>query len=223
MGASIVKVDGQSISKDNAVDVGFARVALTDKGTLNIVPHKGVQMESIYLPSPEKVWKSLVTISKDGYQNVTLGEHLGFSLWRVVMGFLIGALVGIPLGYAMGLSNWFRGWFDPVVEFMRPVPPLALIPLVIIWAGIGEEGKVVLLFLAALWIMAIAARSGVSGVRITKIHAAYSLGASKNPDLTPRNYPQFTSGNIHRSKGGHGCLLGYRSCGRISCCRKGYW
>lgn len=198
MGASIVKVDGQSISKDNAVDVGFARVALTDKGTLNIVPHKGVQMESIYLPSPEKVWKSLVTISKDGYQNVTLGEHLGFSLWRVVMGFLIGALVGIPLGYAMGLSNWFRGWFDPVVEFMRPVPPLALIPLVIIWAGIGEEGKVVLLFLAALWIMAIAARSGVSGVRITKIHAAYSLGASKTQILRyviiPNSLPEIFTG-----------------------------
>lgn len=197
-GASIVKVDGQSISKDNAVDVGFARVALTDKGTLNIVPHKGVQMESIYLPSPEKVWKSLVTISKDGYQNVTLGEHLGFSLWRVVMGFLIGAIVGIPLGYAMGLSNWFRGWFDPVVEFMRPVPPLALIPLVIIWAGIGEEGKVVLLFLAALWIMAIAARSGVSGVRITKIHAAYSLGASKTQILRyviiPNSLPEIFTG-----------------------------
>jgi len=97
----------------------------------------------------------------------------------VVLGFVLGSLVGIPLGYAMGLSDWFRGWFDPIVEFMRPVPPLALIPLVIIWAGIGESGKIILLFLAALWIMVIAARSGVSGVRISKVHAAYSLGASK--------------------------------------------
>ena len=79
----------------------------------------------------------------------------------------------------MGLNGWFRGWFDPIVEFMRPVPPLALIPLVIIWFGIGETGKSILLFLAALWIMAIAARSGVSGVRLTTVHAAYSLGASK--------------------------------------------
>ena len=60
-------------------------------------------------------------------------EHLGFSLFRVVIGFLLGALVGVPLGYAMGLNNWFRGWFDQIVEFMRPVPPLALIPLIIIW------------------------------------------------------------------------------------------
>ncbi len=92
----------------------------------------------------------LIDIGRDGFRNATLGGTLGFSLFRVLVGFLLGALVGIPLGYAMGLSGWFRGWFDPIVEFMRPVPPLALIPLVIIWAGIGEVGKIVLLFLASL-------------------------------------------------------------------------
>jgi taurine transport system permease protein len=114
------------------------------------------------------------------------------------VGFALGAAVGIPLGYAMGLSNWFRGWFDPIVEFMRPVPPLALIPLVIIWAGIGEVGKIILLFLAALWIMAIAARSGVSGVRISKVHAAYSLGASKwqimRYVIVPNSLPEIFTG-----------------------------
>ena len=124
--------------------------------------------------------------------------QLGFSLFRVIVGFLLGAAVGIPLGYAMGLSNWFRGWFDPIVEFMRPVPPLALIPLVIIWFGIGEVGKIFLLFLAALWIMAIAARSGVSGVRITKVHAAYSLGASKwqilRHVIIPNSLPEIFTG-----------------------------
>jgi len=120
------------------------------------------------------------------------------SLSRVVIGFALGALFGIPLGYAMGLSNWFRGWFDPIVEFMRPVPPLALIPLVIIWFGIGETGKIILLFLAALWIMAIAARSGVSGVKISKVHAAYSLGASKwqimRHVIVPNSLPEIFTG-----------------------------
>ena len=197
-GAKVVAVNGQSIVKDQPVDVDFARVAITDKGTLNVVPAKGMQMESLYLPAPEEVWSRLITVADKGYQNVTLGQHLGFSLWRVIVGFLFGALIGIPLGYAMGLSDWFRGWFDPIVEFMRPVPPLALIPLVIIWAGIGEEGKIVLLFLAALWIMAIAARSGVSGVRITKIHAAYSLGASRwqilNRVIIPNSLPEIFTG-----------------------------
>ena len=160
-------------------EVDFGKVTLTDKGTLNITPNTGWQMESIWLPAPEAVWHRLVEIASAGYQNVTLLEHVGYSLFRVIVGFAIGALIGIPLGYAMGLSNWFRGWFDPIVEFMRPVPPLALIPLVIIWAGIGETGKIILLFLAALWIMTIAARAGVSGVNISKVHAAYSLGASK--------------------------------------------
>ena len=197
-GATVVAIDDQPIAKGKPVNVGFARVSLTDKGTLNIVPSRGMQMESLYLPPPEQVWNKLILIASEGYQNITLGQHLGFSLWRVVLGFIFGALIGIPLGYAMGLSNWFRGWFDPIVEFMRPVPPLALIPLVIIWAGIGEEGKVVLLFLAALWIMAIAARSGVSGVRISKIHAAYSLGASRWQILIrviiPNSLPEIFTG-----------------------------
>ena len=140
----------------------------------------------------------MIEIANSGYQNSTLLEHLGWSLFRVIAGFVFGALVGIPLGYAMGLSGWFRGWFDPIVEFMRPVPPLALIPLVIIWAGIGEVGKVILLFLAALWIMTIAARSGVSGVRISKVHAAYSLGASKwqvlRHVIVPNSLPDIFTG-----------------------------
>ncbi len=197
-GAKIVAINGEAVSTGGEVFTNFARVAVTDKGTLNVEPNTGWQMESIWLPAPEQVWRQLVTIATDGYQNVTLAEHLGFSLWRVVVGFLLGAIVGIPLGYAMGLSDWFRGWFDPIVEFMRPVPPLALIPLVIIWFGIGETGKVILLFLAALWIMAIAARSGVSGVNITKIHAAYSLGASKwqilRRVIVPNSLPEIFTG-----------------------------
>lgn len=137
-------------------------------------------------------------ISSEGYRGSDLWTHLGYSLFRVIGGFFFGALLGIPLGYAMGLNGWFRGWFDPIVEFMRPVPPLALIPLVIIWFGIGETGKIILLFLAALWIMAIAARSGVSGVNITKVHAAYSLGASKwqimRHVIIPNSLPEIFTG-----------------------------
>lgn len=197
-GAKIVAVDGKQIEPGGEVTVDSGSVSMTAKGTLNYKPAKGWQMEPIWLPSPEAVWSRLVEISSEGYQNSTLLEHLGWSMFRVVAGFIAGALVGIPLGYAMGLSDWFRGWFDPIVEFMRPVPPLALIPLVIIWAGIGEVGKVILLFLASLWIMTIAARAGVSGVRISKVHAAYSLGASKAQVLwhviVPNSLPEIFTG-----------------------------
>lgn len=190
--------DGNLLQRPPSFDVGFARVAITDRGTINVSPDQGWQMQPLYLPAPEVVWARFIEIAKYGYQNVYLTVHLGFSLFRVIVGFLLGAIVGIPLGYAMGLSNWFRGWFDPIVEFMRPVPPLALIPLVIIWFGIGEVGKIFLLFLAALWIMAIAARSGVSGVRITKVHAAYSLGASRwqilRHVIIPNSLPEIFTG-----------------------------
>lgn len=197
-GAEVVAVNGTPISPGGEVDTEFGRVGMSPKGTLNFEPAKGWQMEPIWLPAPEDVVKRVVEIAKDGFRGSTLWEHLGYSLFRVVLGFFFGALIGIPLGYAMGLSDWFRGWFDPIVEFMRPVPPLALIPLVIIWAGIGETGKIILLFLAALWIMAIAARSGVSGVNISKVHAAYSLGASKSQIMryviVPNSLPEIFTG-----------------------------
>ena len=178
-GFRIVEIDGQAIAPDEEVRVADGTVTLTSKGSLNFEPSGGWQMEPIWLPAPEAVVARLIEIARNGYQNTSLIDHLASSLLRVLAGFILGSLIGIPLGYAMGLSSWFRGWFDPIVEFMRPVPPLALIPLVIIWFGIWETGKIVLLFLAALWIMTIAARAGVSGVKISKIHAAYSLGASK--------------------------------------------
>ena len=197
-GAKVVAIDGTAVAAGDTVDVAGGSVTLSDKGTPNFVPAKGLQMEPIWLPSPEAVVIRTFNIAQEGFQGFTLWEHLGISLYRVIVGFFIGALVGIPLGYAMGLSDWFRGWFDPIVEFMRPVPPLALIPLVIIWAGIGETGKIILLFLAALWIMAIAARAGVSGVNISKVHAAYSLGASKaqimRHVIVPNSLPEIFTG-----------------------------
>ena len=197
-GYKVIAIDGQEISPSSEVFIDDARIYMTKKGTLSFTPEKGWQMQPIWLPSPEAVWSRLVLVASEGYKTFTLAEHLGWSLLRVVVGFLAGALIGIPLGYAMGLSGWLRGWFDPIVEFMRPVPPLALIPLVIIWFGIGEEGKIILLFLASLWIMTISARAGVSGVKISKIHAAYSLGASKRQIMrlviVPNSLPEIFTG-----------------------------
>jgi len=197
-GYRVIAVDGQPIADGDEIQTADGTVVLTRRGSLNFTPYPGMQMEPIWLPSPEGVASRFFDLMSEGYQNTPLAEHLGWSLFRVIVGFVLGAVVGIPLGYAMGLSNWFRGWFDPIVEFMRPVPPLALIPLVIIWFGIGEEGKIILLFLAALWIMTIAARAGVSGVNITKVHAAYSLGASKTQILlhviVPNSLPEIFTG-----------------------------
>ncbi len=152
----------------------------------------------IFWPSIPSVWDQFVKISVDGFRNFTLAEHIGLSLFRVLMGFAIGCAIGIPLGFALALSRVMNRLFDPIVEFFRPMPPLALIPLVILWLGIGESAKVFLLFLAAIWIMALATRSGALATKISKIHAAYTLNATKTQILfkviLPNALPEIFTG-----------------------------
>jgi len=168
---------------------------------LSVVWYMGSALElvnPIFWPAPGAVWDQFAAISQDGYRNFSLLEHVWASLYRILVGFAVGCLIGIPLGFAMGLSQVMRGWFDPIVEFFRPIPPLAFIPLVIIWSGIGERSKILLLFFAALWIMVIAARAGVGSVKLSKIHAAYSLGATKKQVLfhviLPNSLPEIFTG-----------------------------
>ena len=210
-GYKVTEVNGQPIEPGGSVPFEGGEVSMLTSGSLQVRPEEGLTMESLYLPSPEQVFERMFTKTNEkgenislvaaGYQNVGLWENVMWSLVRVVIGFFLGCLFGIPLGFAMGLNSWLRGWFDPIVEFMRPVPPLALIPLVIIWFGIGEQGKISLLFLAALWIMIIGARAGVSGVNISKVHAAYSLGANRRQLLRkvilPNSLPEiFTAARV---------------------------
>lgn len=152
----------------------------------------------IFMPPPWEVWSQFTLTITDGFRNYTLLEHIGISVYRLMAGFIGGCLIGIPAGFAMGLSRTMRGLLDPVVEFMRPVPPLALIPLAIIWLGIGDLAKIFLLFLAALWVMVLSARSGVQSIRLSKIHAAYTLGASKKQVLfrviLPNALPEIFTG-----------------------------
>ncbi len=197
-GYKVTAVNGQTIVPQQFVAINGGQVFMTKRGSLSVRPAVGMTMEALYLPPPELVWKRFGNLWSNGYLGVGLWENVFWSLIRVVIGFSLGCLFGIPLGFAMGLNSWLRGWFEPIVEFMRPVPPLALIPLIIIWFGIGEQGKISLLFLAALWIMTIAARAGVSGVNIAKVHAAYSLGASKRQILSkvilPNSLPEIFTG-----------------------------
>jgi len=197
-GYRVTSVDGNPIAPGDTVSFSNGEIFMTNSGSLSIRPYEGVTMEALFLPPPEQVWNRFIDLNINGYQGVGLWENVFWSLARVIIGFALGCLFGIPLGFAMGLTGWLRGWFDPIVEFMRPVPPLALIPLIIIWFGIGEQGKISLLFLAALWIMTISARAGVSGVNISKVHAAYSLGATKRQILSkvilPNSLPEIFTG-----------------------------
>jgi taurine transport system permease protein len=133
----------------------------------------------LFWPPPQDVLERFYEIATEGYRGHTLWGHIGISMLRILVGFALGCILGIPLGIGMGLSSIVRGIFDPLIELYRPVPPLAFIPIIIIWLGIGDQGKIALLFLAAFSVMVISARAGTKSVTVEKIQAAYSLGANR--------------------------------------------
>jgi taurine transport system permease protein len=153
---------------------------------------------SATMPSPGDTWTQFNRLRTTGFKNVTLWEHSKTSLWRVMRGMFYGSLIGIPIGFAMGLNSKLRGIFDAPVELFRPIPPLALLPLFIVWFGIGDGTAVNLLIFASVWIMIIAARAGARTVNLSKIRAAYSLGASKSQVLRrvilPNALPELFTG-----------------------------
>ena len=136
-------------------------------------------IKPLFLPTPQAVIEKFLLVATEGFAGATLLEHTLTSLSRVLGAFALACVTAIPIGVMMGVSRVARGLFDPPIEFYRPLPPLAYLPMVIIWFGIGEFSKVYLIFLAIFAPMAIAARSGVRSVSIEQIHAAYSMGATR--------------------------------------------
>ena len=155
-------------------------------------------IKPLFLPSPQAVWAQVVEVSRDGFADASLLTHIGWSALRVFGAFLLAVLTAIPVGILMGVNRVARGVFDPLMEFYRPLPPLAYLPLVVIWLGIGEGSKVLLIYLAMFAPLALSARAGVKSVAIEQIHAAYSMGASRGQVLKyvimPAALPEILTG-----------------------------
>ncbi|HGU9818330.1 TPA: taurine ABC transporter permease TauC [Enterobacter chuandaensis] len=134
----------------------------------------------LFLPPPGQVLAKLITIAgPQGFMDATLWQHLGASLARILVALLAAVIIGIPVGIAMGLSPTVRGILDPLIELYRPVPPLAYLPLMVIWFGIGETSKILLIYLAIFAPVAMSALAGVKSAQQVRIRAAQSLGASR--------------------------------------------
>lgn len=134
---------------------------------------------ALFLPGPKVVLQRLVSLWNTSYAGDTLLGHVAWSLWRVFGAFFFAALFAVPTGIAMGVNRIARGVFDPMVEFYRPIPPLAYLPLTVIWLGIGEVQKIVLIYLAVFAPIVLNTRAGVRSVAIEQIQVAYSLGATR--------------------------------------------
>ena len=136
-------------------------------------------IKPLFVPSPQAVVGRFISLFSEEFSGGTLQHHIWESCRRVFLAFILAILSAVPLGVLMGINRRVRGFFDPPIEFYRPIPPLAYLPLMIVWFGIGEEPKVLLIFLAIFAPLVINARAGVRSVAIEQVHAAYSMGATK--------------------------------------------
>jgi taurine transport system permease protein len=135
-------------------------------------------IKPLFLPSPAAVWQQFYEYLTGAANDKPLWDHFIASVLRVTVAFWAAFVTAVPVGIAMGMSRIARGVFDPPIEFYRPLPPLAYLPLIIIWFGIDELPKVLLIYLACFAPLALAARSGMKSAAPEQINAAYSMGAS---------------------------------------------
>jgi len=135
-------------------------------------------VSATFLPSPVTVAKTFWSLANKGYQGHTLLHHFLISLMRFGIAFALCIVVGVPVGLLMGMHSGVRAVLDPPIETTRPIPKLALLPLFIIWFGIGELSKTIVIIAALFPLISISAMQAVRAVSVRKIQAAQSLGAS---------------------------------------------
>lgn len=144
--------------------------------------------------SPSTTARAAYGLTVDG----TLPQAVGWSLYRIMVGWTLGVVAGIPLGLAMGRIRIVRELLDPFVEFFRFIPPIAFVTLAVVWFGAGETSKIVLIFYTSIFIVTINTMAGAMGVEESRLRAAVSLGARPRQVLTsvvlPSTVPHIVTG-----------------------------
>lgn len=130
-------------------------------------------------PSPAEFWVSLQQINGRGYAGATLLSHAVHSLKLIGMGFTVAILTGVPLGLWMGWNRRVEALLNPVFLVIRPIPPLAWIPLAILWLGLGDAAKVMVIWFSAFVPSLINAFTGVRNIDRPILEAAAMLGTPR--------------------------------------------
>ena len=126
-------------------------------------------------PAPAEVGAALVQIAGEGYGNARLHEHVLRSVLLVTMGFVVASSFGVALGLAMGASRRIEAFANPIFLLLRPIPPLAWIPLAIVWLGLGDAAKIMVIFVAAFVPSVINSYTGVRQIDKPIFEAAAML------------------------------------------------
>ncbi len=150
------------------------------------------------LPSPQVMADHLRDMLVDGYAGKTLWDHILASLIRTLTGFFLGIGVAIPIGLWIGYSRTMNAICMPILGFIRPIPPIAFIPLVILYFGIGEVSKILLIFVASFNFTVLASAAGMRSVPKQLVRAGTNLGLNKRQLFTsvmlPAAMPQIFTG-----------------------------
>lgn len=151
---------------------------------------EGGLVETMFLPSPLLVINNIV----ESFQSGALVEHAQISIFRIVMGFLLAALLGIPLGILVGSFKFMEALLRPFCEFIRYMPVPAFVPLVMVWGGIGEFAKIIIVFLGTFFQVLLMVADDAMSVSDDLLNASYTLGAKRSvvirkvliPGMAPR-------------------------------------
>ncbi len=144
---------------------------------------------SFAFPSPASTWDSFLQTLHHGYQGSTLLADLMVSLERVSIAYVGAVVIGVTLGFAMTQSRAVFTVIDPYLQFLRPIPPLAYIPLFVVWFGIGEMPKVLLILVSTVPVIVINTINGVRSTPNYRVELARNLGANRRQILTRVVFP----------------------------------
>lgn len=137
-------------------------------------------VKSFFLPTPTKVLSSIISLITEG----SLLSDIFASFYRILLGFLLSLIISLPLGISLGISRKFEALTEPLIAFIRYIPPSAFIPLAIIWFGIGDLEKVAILFLGVAPYLTLLIADIVISTKRELVEAALTLGASHKDIIT---------------------------------------
>lgn len=131
------------------------------------------------VPTPQAILHAVWEFVTVGYQGKSFWDNVGHSLFRAMTGLILGVALGVPLGLLIGYRPFLNAIVSPIIGFLRPIPSLAFIPLVILLFGIGEFSKVAVIWLAAFLYMTLYAATGVRNVRRDFLQLGHNLELSQ--------------------------------------------
>lgn len=153
------------------------------------VSYSGI-IRPIFLPTPTATLKATVKL----FQEFGLLEDIGISVYRIFLGFIFSCIIAVPLGIWMGINKKLEAFFDPIVGFTRYIPPSAFVPLFILWFGIGDFEKILLIFAGTTPYLAVLVFDVVANTKREFIEAGYTLGAKGKDILKKIIVPQSLPG-----------------------------